>query len=143
MKKMIARYLAMLILLMGYSRRAGGQERINNPCSVLQQSVNTTVFRTFFDVCTDRSSDVLIVDSIGFFSDCSFSSVCNRNLVLKRTSGKSDTPTQDVVTLYRADRDKNIYTLYFFRKYTGATVKLFLRQRKNKVKLIKAEWGAF
>lgn len=140
---MFVRWLVILGLLFGFLPQAIGQEQNSFPCSVLQKAVNIKAFRTFFDVCTDRLSNVLVVDSIGFFSHCSLSAVCNRKLFLKRTIGKSDIQIQDVITLYRADHDKKLYTLYFFRPYSGATVKLFLRQKKNKVKLIKAEWGAF
>jgi hypothetical protein len=142
MKKKIFRLkLVAIFTLICSCQVTNGQERNHDPCLLLGKVVKTKIFKSHFNVCADQVANLNIEDTTEFFPNCSLPSLCNRSVILSSENLQRNVQNMDVITLYKAEHNKNIYILYFVRRSTGATGKFFLKQKREKIKLIKYEWG--
>jgi len=109
-------------------------------CGLLQAAIKTDAFQERFSVCKG-DEEVHIIDTSKSFANCTLEDVCKKSLFVD--SGLSNIGKKDVIEIYKIDRKKNIFTLYFHRLATGATLILKLKYEKEKAKLIGYKVGAF
>ena len=87
------------------------------------------------------NEDIYIVDTSKSFSSCTLKDVCQRKLSVLHEL--NETEQKSVIEIYRIDRRKNIFTLYFHRPFSGVALRLKLSYEKGKVKLLEHKPGAF
>jgi len=132
------KYLLLVLCSCLFCSAKGQQVRLS--CGLLQAAIKTDIFQKRFNICKS-DEDMHAVDTSKSFAGCTLKDVCK-----KRISVHSDTTgigEKDVIEIYRIDRKKNVFTLYFHRLATGATLILTLKYEKEKAKLLKYKVGAF
>ncbi|TMI63525.1 MAG: hypothetical protein E6H07_12140 [Bacteroidetes bacterium] len=116
-----------------------GQET-NLDCGLLQAAVKTNIFQDRFNICKD-TEDVFILDTTRSFATCLLEDICNNHLFVYYD--KLDNTKKDRIEIYRIDRKKDLFTLFFHRLSTGAVLILKLKYVRKKAKLIDYKVGAF
>jgi len=137
---MTAKYIfGFLALLSNYFGIAQNNKRID--CVLLNKAIETKIFQKQFYVCSTQE-DISIFDTSGYFKKCEIPEVCSKKLSLVNNFSKSMV-SKTAIVIYRVDNIKHIYKLYFYRPHTGASLSLKFRYKRNKVKLLNYEVGAF
>ena len=109
-------------------------------CGLLQAAIETNVFQQRFNVCKSNE-EIHVVDKSKSFANCILEDVCKKRLSVH--SDSSGIEEGDIIEIYRIDMKKNVFTLYFHRPATGATLILRIKYKKRKTKLLGYEVGAF
>ena len=115
---------------------------------LFNKAISEKKFASEFAVC-DLDS-ILLYDKIGLinFQDSSF--ICGNKIIVVRDSIYdiqsgiySPYKVSSLIIFAYAIAEGNKITLLFWRPYSGATLRLTYKIRKEKYKLIQEEWGAF
>ena len=122
-----------------YSVNAQNVKRID--CVLLNKAVETEIFQKQFYICSTQE-DISIIDTSMYFKGCGLPEVCSRKFSLYNKFNDS-MGNKTAIVIYRVDNIKHTYSLYFYRPHTGASLNLKFRYKKNKVKLLGYEVGAF
>ncbi|HEX4876722.1 MAG TPA: hypothetical protein VFV31_08630 [Chitinophagaceae bacterium] len=132
---------SLFALLFGCSMclAAKGQEK-KLDCMLLQGAVQTEAFEKTFYLCKSNQ-DINIVDTSKFFESCTLKAVCQRKLYILHELNAVE--QKSAIEIFRIDRKKNVFTLYFHRPLSGAALTLKLRYKKGKAKLLQHKSGAF
>lgn len=124
-----------VILLMSSAKSQKGLD-----CLLLQAAIETEQFTSTFYACKD-SLEIHIVDTVKYFENCILKNICDKRVVF--THEPMNVNTKRMIEVYRISRRGNVFSLYFHRPFTGATLTLKLKYKNGKTKLIGFATGAF
>ena len=95
-------------------------------------------------------STVLVYDKKNILNDCTEFTECLKKIKINKDTINNLTPEKysiykpkNLIILYDYTENKNIYTISFWRPYTGANLVLTFKKGKNKIKIIKHTTGTF
>lgn len=126
-------------LLSSYFTNAQNIKRVD--CVLLNKAVETEIFQKQFFICSAQEV-ISIIDTSMYFTKCELPEVCDRRFSLANKFSSSMV-SKTAIVIYRVDNIKHIYSLYFYRPHTGASLSLKFRYKRNKVKLLSYDIGAF
>jgi hypothetical protein len=137
---MIAKHIfSILALLSSYFTNAQNIKKVD--CVLLNKAVEAEIFRKQFYICSAQEV-ISIIDTSMYFKECELPEVCSRSFSLGNKFNNSMV-SKTAIVIYRIDNIKHIYSLYFYRPHTGASLNLKFRYKRNKVKLLSYKVGAF
>jgi len=110
-------------------------------CRFIQASVESLQFKNRFYICNDNSKKIYIIDTTKSFDSCNNDQVCNSEIFYGYNFESIE--KKQIVEIYRVDKRKNMITIYFHRPLTGASLILKLKSKKNKIRIVGFEMGAF
>lgn len=110
-------------------------------CILLKKSVKTEIFQKQFNICSSQEN-ISIIDTGMYFNGCILPEVCNRNL-LTYSETNSSISNDKAIYIYRIEKYKNTYKVYFFRPLSGASLNLRVKYKNGRVKILDYEVGAF
>jgi hypothetical protein len=120
-------------------------------CSLLRKAVNTDLFKTEFKICT-MDSTIVLFDKKGIINNCLDTvSVCDKTIHLSHDSIYNKlnpnkyirNKYQSVLVLYELKWTGSQCSLFFWRPYSGANLKLTYKANKKEQKLISHSIGSF
>lgn len=128
-----------LLLLSCFVCSSQGQEK-KLDCMLLQKAIQTEPFKKAFNLC-NGNDDIYIVDTSKSFSNCTLNYLCYRKLFI--SNELIEAVSKEIINIYRIDRKRNIFTIYFHRPFNGIALTLKLKYAKGKAKLLECKSGAF
>jgi hypothetical protein len=119
-------------------------------CKLLESAISNPNFKKEFVICKGEDF-VQIFDEKRAFGDCSIMKICNKKIVITNdTLYDNITPDKhsihkkpNLIILHNIEKTRRKYTLFFWRPYSGAGLKLSFIKRWGRWKLIESEVGTF
>ena len=119
-------------------------------CILLEKAATSEHFKREFFICGSEI-DFILFDQPRTFNKCKSLSVCDKVIQISHDekylslipNERLLSKDKSLLILHRVDIEDNLYTLYFWRPYSGAGVNLTFRKEMGKFELIDHTIGSF
>jgi hypothetical protein len=132
------KYILFFLFIILFFKVNGQKKNLN--CILIQFSIESNVFKTKFLICKSNL-ETHIIDKTNSFNNCILKDICNKNIDIHSDTSEIDKKTR--IELFKIEKKKNVFILYFYRPTTGAALTLKLKYIKGKLKIIGYNEGAF
>lgn len=122
----------------------------NIECDLFKNAVETDYFKTEFNI-NKIDSSIIVYDKAKILKGCLNYLVCNKLINITsdslyrelRPEKYSTIKPPQLIILYDYKKKGNRYTFFFWRPYSGASIKLTYKISKSKLRLINHSIGTF
>lgn len=120
-------------------------------CYLLKKVVELERFKDHFFIDRLRDSNIVFIDTAGYFKDCSFLTSYKKNVSVSRNwpsyirspSKGNSLEAKGKFVLFHVERKKKKYKLNIWEPLNNGSLDVQYKIRRKSVKILKVSWGVY
>lgn len=140
-----------MILFLGITYTVRCQDIKGQNCDILKKVVELDKFKEHFWIKNLRDSNITFIDTVGYFTDCSFLNSDNKLIEISRywpdhikSIGKGNSlNSKGLFVLYKLDKKRKNYILYIWEPLNNGSMNVRYKIKIHSIKILNVSWGVF